>query len=94
MEIDSIPDVYANKLRLSILAALASSQKNFTELKELTNATSGNLGAQLIKLEEWGYINCQKEFRNRKPQSTYQLTPFGLFDFTEYVELLERIIKR
>ena len=52
-----------------------------------------SLGAQLVKLEEWGYINCKKEFINRKPQSTYQLTEKGLSEFKDYVILLEKILK-
>ena len=69
-----MPEAFTNKLRLAIISALVTGEKNFKELQRLTDATSGNLGAQLAKLEEWEYINCRKEFINRKPQSTYQLT--------------------
>ncbi|MCM1065182.1 MAG: transcriptional regulator, partial [Eubacterium sp.] len=62
-------------------------------LQHFTDATSGNLGAQLVKLEEYGYINCKKEFINRKPQSTYQLTEKGLSEFKGYVALLEKVLK-
>ena len=93
MDLFSIPEAFTNKLRLTIISALVTGEKNFKELQNLTDATSGNLGAQLLKLEECGYISCKKEFINRKPQSTYQLTEKGLSEFKGYVILLEKILK-
>ena len=54
MDLFSIPEAFTNKLRLAIISALVTSEKNFKELQYLTDATSGNLGAQLVKLEAWG----------------------------------------
>ena len=34
----------------------------------------GALGAHLQKLEEIGYIGCEKSFVGRRPKSTYRLT--------------------
>lgn len=93
MDLFSIPEAFTNKLRLAIISALVTGEKNFKELQNLTDATSGNLGAQLVKLEEWEFINCKKEFINRKPQSTYHLTEKGLSEFKGYVTLLEKILK-
>ncbi|MCM1234272.1 MAG: transcriptional regulator [Ruminococcus flavefaciens] len=93
MEISSMPEAFHNKLRLSIISALITGEKNFTELKKYTAATSGNLGAQLLKLEEWGYVSCRKEFVNKKPQSSYKLTEEGVRDFRGYVEMLERVLR-
>ena len=92
MEINNIPDVFGNKLRVAILAALVTDAKTFRELKEITGATDGNLGAQLIKLEECAAVVSDKKFVNRKPQTTYRLTDLGRNMFREYVELLEKII--
>ena len=92
MEINNIPDIFGNKLRVAILAALITDVKTFRELKEITGATDGNLGAQLIKLEDCAAVISDKKFVNRKPQTTYQLTEFGRNMFQEYVELLEKII--
>lgn len=52
MEINAIPEVFQSKLRLALLSALLTGTKNFRELKSITEATDGNLGAQLKKLEE------------------------------------------
>ena len=93
MDISSMPEVFSNKLRLSIISALVTGEKDFTELKKYTEATSGNLGAQLLKLEEWGYVSCKKEFVNKKPKSTYKLTETGITNFREYVEMLENVLR-
>ena len=85
MELNNIPDIFSNKLRLAILAALVMEPKTFRDLKEITLATDGNLGGQLSKLEE-----CVK----RKPQTTYELTDVGRTAFKEYVDLLDRIIRK
>ena len=47
---------------------------SFSRLKTLLNETDGNLGAQLRKLEDAGYVNVKKEFENRKPVSWYSLS--------------------
>ena len=93
MELSSIPDAFQSALRLSVLSAVMLGEKSFRELKRITGATDGNLGAQIRKLEEQGYLVCEKTFSARKPLTTVSLTPFGREQFREYVELLERIIK-
>lgn len=94
MELNNIPDIFSNKLRLAILAALVMEPKTFRDLKEITLATDGNLGGQLSKLEECGVIFINKEFVKRKPQTTYELTDVGRTAFKEYVDLLDRIIRK
>ncbi len=91
MEINAIPEAFQTKLRLAVLSALLTGEKNFRELKGITEATDGNLGAQLKKLEEAGYIAIRKAFVNNKPQTTCTLTEFGRRQFQEYVEMLERL---
>ena len=44
MELFKIPEAFTNKLRLAIISALVTGEKNFKELQRLTDATSGNLG--------------------------------------------------
>lgn len=45
MEINAIPEAFQTKLRLAVLSALLTGEKNFRELKGITEATDGNLGA-------------------------------------------------
>ncbi len=92
MEINTIPEAFQTKLRLAILSAILTGEKNFRELKSITEATDGNLGAQIKKLEEAGYLTVRKEFVNSKPQTTCSMTDFGRKQFREYVEMLERLL--
>ncbi len=92
MEINAIPEAFQTKLRLAVLSALLTGKKNFRDLKQMTGATDGNLGVQLKKLEEAGYIEIDKSFVNQKPQTSCKITDFGRGQFREYVELLEGLL--
>ena len=51
-----IQEAFCSKLRLQIISNLISKKLFFTELKNLTNASDGNLSVQLKKLEgEYSY---------------------------------------
>lgn len=94
MEINAIPEAFQTKLRLAILSSLLTGEKTFRELKNITMATDGNLGAQLNKLEEAGYITITKAFVNKKPQTTCAMTSYGRGQFREYVEMLEKMLEQ
>lgn len=91
-----LPDlnpVVHGKLRLALLSLLSAvEQAEFTWLRAKTEATDGNLGAQLLKLEEAGYVTVEKKFVRRKPQSLYRITEFGRQALTEYVHALKRLL--
>ncbi len=93
MEINAIPEAFQTKLRLAILSSLLTGEKNFRELKTITSATDGNLGAQIKKLNELGYITIEKAFVNNKPQTTCAITEYGRTQFKEYVEMLENLLR-
>ncbi len=92
MEIHNIPDLFSNKLRLAAMVSLVSGEKSFQELKKITNASDGNLGAQLLKLENEKYIGSTKTFVNRKPRTTYRITELGMAMLNDYVDLLDRAV--
>ena len=60
----------------------------------ITSATDGNLGIQIKKLNELGYIAIEKAFVNNKPQTTCTITEYGRMQFKEYVEMLENFLKQ
>lgn len=94
MEINAIPEAFQTKLRLAILSSLLTGEKNFKELKAVTSATDGNLGAQIKNLNESGYITVEKAFVNNKPQTTCAITEYGREQFKEYVEMLEDLLRQ
>jgi DNA-binding PadR family transcriptional regulator len=80
-------------IRLGVLTTLQTQgPKDFTTLREMLDATDGALGMHLQKLEEIGYIKCDKAFVGRKPKSTYTLTAAGRRALLKYVETLEAIV--
>lgn len=94
MDINNIPEALSLPLRLKLISCLVTEKKTFKELKELVEATDGNLSVQLSKLENWKFIQSEKMFEGRKPKTTYELTDYGIESFKAYVELLESIIKK
>ena len=65
-----------SQLRLAIVSLLVSEEKTtFSQIKEVTKATSGNISVQIQKLEQAGYITVQKSFKDNYPNTELQLTP-------------------
>jgi len=92
-ELPELNPVVHGKLRLALLSLLAAvDEAEFTWLREKTGATDGNLGAQLMKLEEAGYLSVEKKFVQRKPQSLYRMTDAGRAALTEYVQALRELL--
>lgn len=65
---------------------------SFSRLKELLDETDGNLGAQLRKLEDAGYLEAHKAFEDRKPVTWYVLTRRGKRALKDHLDSLERLI--
>ena len=82
------------KARLSILASLASHANGllFNDLKALCSLTDGNLSRQLQVLQEAGFVEVWKGFKNKRPQTLCRLTPDGRKRFIDYVATLENVV--
>jgi len=92
-ELPELNPVIHGKLRLALLSLLAGVEEaEFTWLRAQTGSTDGNLGAQLLKLEEVGYVVADKKFVQRKPQTTYRLTETGRSALTDYVRALKQLL--
>jgi DNA-binding MarR family transcriptional regulator len=93
---DSLPDldrVIHERVRLAIVSALAASPSlTFNELKDLLGTSDGNLSVHARRLEEAGYVSCEKGFEGRVPRTAYRLTPAGRRAFARYVDHLEALI--
>ena len=81
------------RLRLGILSVLAVQESiSFTELRNLLQTTDGNLSVQARRLESAGYVICDKIFEERKPKSTYRLSPAGRAALEAYLETLAGLL--
>ena len=75
---------------MSVLAVNES--LDFNALKEFLEVTDGNLATHLKKLEKENFIQVQKSFVDRKPNTKYTITKTGKDAFTEHLNALEQII--
>ena len=92
-DIGSIDDVIHGRLRLGVMAYLASAEvADFNELKSVLQATQGNLSVHLRKLEEAGYVEIEKAFRERKPLTRVRLTEKGRAAFKTYLDAIGKLI--
>ena len=83
-----------SQLRLAIVSLLISvKEAEFSFIKEKTETTSGNLSVQISKLQEAGYIDVKKAFRDNYPLTTCKITHKGVKAFETYVDALKGYIK-
>jgi len=89
-------DLIHQPLRLKIMAALdglaARESMDFTRLRSVVEATDGNLGAHLSKLEDVGYITIEKNFIDKKPRTRVALTREGRRALVTHVAYLRDIL--
>ena len=86
--------VIHDRMRLAILAALAGSETlSFTDLKAITGTTDGNLGVHARRLEDAGYVLCEKRFAGRTPRTQYRLSAAGRGAFNKYLDHMDALIK-
>lgn len=82
-----------SELRLAIVSMLmAVESADFTYIREKTGATAGNLSVQIEKLRTAGYIEVEKGYRGKIPQTTCKITPQGITAFESYIEALRSYI--
>lgn len=87
--------VIHEKGRLAIMSMLAASAElSFTDMRNALSMTDGNLTTHIRTLQEAGYVSITKSFQNNRPLTTCSLTPAGKKAFTEYINLLEKIIQQ
>jgi DNA-binding MarR family transcriptional regulator len=72
---------------------LVSTEKvEFTHIREETKAAAGNISIQIKKLQEAGYINVEKTFKNNYPNTLLSITKKGIEAFETYVNDLKKYI--
>lgn len=91
---NDLDKVIHERMRLGIVSALAANNKlSFTELKRLLDTTDGNISVHARKLEDAGYITCEKSFAGRMPLTEYKITKDGRAALARYLDHMEALIK-
>jgi DNA-binding MarR family transcriptional regulator len=82
------------RLRLGIVSALSVNESlTFKDLKKILSTTDGNLSVHSRKLEDAGYLSCEKKFEGRLPRSEYRLTERGRAALENYLTHMEALIR-
>ena len=91
--ITKLNKIFDNRLRLGIMSILlVNDDADFNRLKDMLDATDGNLASHLRALEKEGYIKVHKQFVGRKPNTSYEVTDTGRKAFSEHLDALEKIL--
>lgn len=91
--IENINKVFDHRIRLGIMSILmVNEDADFNRLKELLEVTDGNLASHLKALEVAQYINVQKQFIGRRPNTRYKATKMGKIAFKKHIEALEKLL--
>ena len=74
-------------------ALMVNDSLDFNTLKDLLGVTDGNLASHLKALEKVEYIDVQKQFIGRKPNTQYAATQQGKKAFGAHLDALEALLK-
>jgi len=77
---------------MSIL--MVNEYAEFNTLKELLGATDGNLASHIKALEKAEFINIEKQFIGKKPNTRYSTSKLGKLEFKKHLNALEKLIKQ
>ena len=90
----ALDTVIHERVRLGIVSALAVNDRlSFNELKRLLDTTDGNLSVHARKLEDAGYLACDKSFEGRMPRTEFRLTAAGRRALERYLAHMEALIR-
>jgi DNA-binding transcriptional ArsR family regulator len=91
---NDLDKVIHERMRLGIISALAANDKlSFTELKNLLATTDGNISVHARKLEDAGYVTCEKSFKGRMPLTEFAITKDGRSALKRYLDHMEALIQ-
>jgi DNA-binding MarR family transcriptional regulator len=91
--LDGFDTVLEHRVRLAIAVLLARhGEISFARFKQQLELTDGNLGAQLRRLEDEGYVRLRRDFVDRKPVTWYALTQVGRDALERHLAALNALI--
>ena len=88
-----IDDLIHGRVRLALMAFLSGAgTAEFTDLRKRIGVTDGNLSIHIRKLEDAGYIEVEKRFKERRPQTLCHLTEKGRSAWIDYIAQMETLL--
>ena len=89
-EIDRLVHEPARLMLMAVLYVIDSA--DFTFLMNQTGMTWGNLSAHMTKLEEAGYLEIEKSFKGKRPNTMLRLTQQGRAAFQTYRLKMKQVL--
>lgn len=84
---------FHGRARLAIMAYLSGAgSADFNELKLRAGVADGNLSVHLRKLEEAGYIDVEKRFVGKKPQTLCRLSDKGREAWIAHIDHIRTLL--
>lgn len=94
ISINGLHKAFESRIRLGIMSVLAvNDMLDFNALKEYLDVTDGNLASHIKALEKEGFIDIEKSFVGKKPNTKYFMTKAGKKAFNDHLNALEKLIK-
>ena len=94
LEILKLDRLIHDPARLLILTFLYPVAKlDYPDLQKRLKLTTGNLSAQLQKLERAGYVAIEKRFKGKYPQTICSMTKKGREALALYAEMLKPVTR-
>lgn len=91
---NEIDDVIHGRMRLGVMAYLSAvSPATFGEVRDKVGASDGNLSTHLKKLDEAGYVEIEKRFVDRRPQTRLHMTKTGRRAWLAWLAQIDGLIK-
>ena len=89
----ALDPAFEHRARLAIAVLLARhGEISFARFKQELELTDGNLGAQLRRLEDDGYLVLRRDFVERKPVTWYALSKAGRKALERHLAALRSVI--
>lgn len=92
---EGLDRVIHEKARLGILTSLIAHPAGllFADLKSLCGLTDGNLSRHIQVLDEAGLVAIDKSFVQNRPQTRCKITAAGRKRYTNYLTVLEQVVR-
>ena len=86
---------FESRIRLGIMSVLMVNDSiDFLALKEMLDASDGNIASHIAALEKAEYLTVEKKFVGKKTNTAYRITPLGRTAFNQHLDALEKLLKR
>lgn len=93
--ITQLNKAFESRIRLGIMSMLmVNDAVDFLTLKEMLDASDGNIASHISALEKAGYLTIEKKFVGKKTNTSYSVTTEGRRAFDEHLNALEQLLKR